>query len=85
MAVPGDKEMLTAILSQYKLHASALTTLILESFNEQLRKDAVWALNDTFEKQKQVFNYMNSKGWYPVEEATNQAVSKAQQQINFHQ
>jgi len=85
MAAPGDKEVLSSILSQYKLQASALTTLVLESCNEQLRKDAVGTLNNTFEKQKQIFDYMSSKGWYPVETASNQEMLKAQHQLSTNQ
>ena len=76
-----DKEIAAVLLNEHKLYASSLTTLVLESNNQQLRNDANNILNKTFVHQKQIFDLMNQKGWYQVENATSQDIIKAQQDI----
>ncbi len=80
-----DKEIATALLNAHKLGAQALTTLMLESVNQSIRQDAMQVLNTTLQHQKQIFDYMNSKGYYQVEMAPSQEISKAQQQMQQQQ
>lgn len=77
-----DKDLINVILGEHKLGASALTNMILESNNQFLRNDATNILSKTFQHQKQIFDLMTQKGWYQVESASQQDVTKAQQQMN---
>lgn len=81
----SDKELATALLNSHKLGAGALTNLILESIDQSVRQDATQILNSTFQHQKMIWDYMNSNGFYKVDMAPNQDITKAQQQIQQQQ
>lgn len=81
MANLTDKELMASILNEKKLAASSLTSLILESSCSMLRSDAESILTKTFNGQKQVFDMMSQKGWYPVQNANPQEISAAQQKV----
>ncbi|QNU68358.1 spore coat protein [Ruminiclostridium herbifermentans] len=81
MANLSDKEIMSSILNEKKLAASALTTLVLESSCPTLRNDVQSILTKTFNGQKQVFDMMSQKGWYPVENANQQEITMAQQKV----
>lgn len=76
-----DKEIVNVLLNQHKLSASSLTTLVLESANQNLRNDATNILNKTFKHQKEIFDLMTQKGWYQVQSASQQQISQAQQEL----
>lgn len=78
----SDKDLVNVILSQHKLGATCLTTLVLESANQNLRDDATNVLNRTFEHQKEVFDLMSQRGWYQVQDANQQQVSQAQREMS---
>lgn len=77
----GDKEIVNVLLDEHKLCATSLTNLVLESSNQSLRNDASNLLNRTFQHQKQIFDIMTQKGWYQTQNANQQDISKAQQEI----
>lgn len=77
-----DKEIMNVLLDEHKLGASALTNLILESSNQNLRNDVTGILTKTFQHQKQIFDLMTQKGWYKIQNASQQDVTKAQQDIS---
>ncbi len=81
MANLTDKEIMASILNEHKLAASSLTNLILESACPMLRSDAESILTKTFDGQKQVFDMMTQKGWYPVQNANQQEITMAQQKV----
>ncbi len=81
MANLTDKEIMSSILNEHKLSASSLTTLVLESSCPTLRNDVQSILTKTFNGQKQVFDMMSQKGWYPVQNANQQEISVAQQKV----
>ncbi|PYG89788.1 coat F domain-containing protein [Ruminiclostridium sufflavum DSM 19573] len=81
MANLTDKEIMSSILNEHKLSASSLTNLVLESACPMLRSDAESILTKTFNGQKQVFDIMSQKGWYPVQNANQQEISMAQQKV----
>lgn len=81
MANLSDKEIMSSILNEHKLSASSLTNLVLESSCSMLRSDAQSILTKTFNGQKQVFDMMSQKGWYPVQNANQQEISMAQQKV----
>jgi spore coat protein F len=77
----GDRELTYSLINSHKLAASSLNNLILESVNNGLRQDAMGVLNRTYQHQKMIWDYMNSKGYYQVEAAPQQELAKAQQQL----
>jgi spore coat protein F len=77
----GDKEIMQTLLNEHKLCATSLTNQILESSNQTLRNDTAGILNRTFQHQKQIFDIMTQKGWYTVEQASQQDISKAKSEV----
>ncbi|HHV96507.1 MAG TPA: spore coat protein [Clostridiaceae bacterium] len=77
-----DKEIMNVLLDQHKLCATSLTNLILESSNQNLRNDVTNILNKTFQHQKQIFDIMSQKGWYKTQQASQQLLSQAQQELS---
>lgn len=76
-----DKEIVNVLLDEHKLAASSLANLILESNNQFLRNDVTSILTKTFQHQKQIYDLMSQKGWYQVQNASQQDVTKAQQDM----
>ena len=58
--------------------ASSLNTYIQESASEQLRRDYMTVLGDVYSQEKQLFDYMQQKGFYNVKNASPQDISQAQ-------
>jgi len=81
MANIGDKEIVQTLLNQHKLCATSLTNLILESSNQALRNDVAGILNRTFQHQKNIFDIMTQKGWYTVQQASQQELSSAKAEV----
>ena len=77
MAQLSDKEIIYTLLNEHKLCASSLTNLILESSNQALRNDASGILSRTFQHQKTIFDIMAQKGWYTVQQASQQDILSA--------
>jgi spore coat protein CotF len=77
-----DKDLMQILLYEHKLMASAMTSCILESSNQQLRHDCMNLLNRDFEHQKMIFDAMHQRGWYPVQAAAPQDIQRAQQALN---
>ncbi|HHY13159.1 MAG TPA: spore coat protein [Thermoanaerobacterales bacterium] len=78
----NDRDIAYMMLNQHKHEAATLTNFILECSNEQLRMDAQNALEEVFSHQKQIFDIMNQRGWYQIQPADQQQLSKAQQSIS---
>lgn len=77
----SDKEILNVLLDEHKLSASAITNLVLESSNESIRNDATGVLNTTFKQQKQIFDLLTQKGFYQTQNADQQSLTRAQQEL----
>lgn len=77
-----DQDILQLALNESKHTAEAINSYILEATNEQLRKDYMTVLGDVYMQQKQIFDVMQQKGFYNVENATAQQITKAQSKIN---
>ena len=78
----GDRDILQLALNESKHTAEALNTFILETSNEQLRRDYMTVLGDVYNQQKQVFDLMQQKGFYSVENATAQQIAQAQSKFS---
>lgn len=81
----NDKLISRQLLNSHKLGASSLTNLILESVDNSVRNDTEQILDTTFQHQKMIFDYMNSKGYYQVEMAPQSEITKAQQNLQQSQ
>ncbi len=78
----ADRDILQLALNESKHTAEALNSFILESSNEQLRRDYMTVLGDIYSQQKQVFDLMQQKGFYSVENATSQQIAQAQSRFS---
>ncbi|MEZ0536290.1 spore coat protein [Caldicellulosiruptoraceae bacterium PP1] len=81
MKTLSDRDIAFTLLNSYKLQATALTTLVTESANNALRKEATSALTRVFDHQKQIFDFLSQKGWYPVDMAKQDDITKAQRDV----
>ncbi len=77
----SDKEITQTLLNEHKLCASSLTNLVLESANQNLRNDAAGILSRTFQHQKTIFDLMSQKGWYTSQQASQQEITSAIQEV----
>ncbi|PKM79003.1 MAG: spore coat protein [Firmicutes bacterium HGW-Firmicutes-13] len=80
MAKMQDKDLANSILNDYKLMCRNLNIYITESQNNALRNDYIKMLQSTYNCQKQLFDSMNQKGWYPVDSADMADISRVQNQ-----
>lgn len=78
----ADRDILQLALNESKHTAEALNSFILEASNEQLRRDYMTVLGDVYSQQKQVFDLMQQKGFYSVENATPQQIAQAQSKFS---
>ena len=78
----ADQDILQLALNESKHMAEAINSYILEATSEQLRRDYMTVLGDIFNQQKQIFDVMQQKGFYNVENASAQQISKAQSKFN---
>lgn len=68
----SDREIAEDILTSHKYLANYFyAPAILESQNPELRSVLQQVYSDTQSEARQVFDYLNSKGWYPVKPADN--------------
>ncbi len=78
----ADQDILQLALNESKHIAESINSYILEAANEQLRKDYMTVLGDVYSQQKQIFDVMQQKGFYNVENATAQQINKAQSKFS---
>ncbi|MCC5464023.1 spore coat protein [Pelosinus baikalensis] len=78
----ADQDILQLALNESKHLAESINSYILEAANEQLRKDYMNVLGDVYSQQKQIFDVMQQKGFYNVENATAQQINKAQSKFS---
>ena len=76
-----DKDILNVLLAGHKLAATGYSTLVLESANQTLRNDVTNILEKTFKQQKNIFDVMSQKGWYPVESASMAELTSAKENL----
>ncbi|MDR3566276.1 MAG: spore coat protein [Negativicutes bacterium] len=78
----ADRDILQLCLNESKHLASSLNTYIQEAASEQLRRDYMTVLGDIYGQEKQLFDYMQQKGFYNVKNATPQDISQAQSKFS---
>lgn len=77
-----DKDILQICLNESKHMASSLNIYIQEATSEQLRRDYMTVLGDLYSQEKQIYDYMQQKGYYNVKNASPQDISQAQNRFS---
>ncbi len=62
-----DRDILTDILTCAKTISSGYHTAVLESANDRVRSTLIQINNEELNAQKQIFDLMHSRGWYPLD------------------
>ncbi|MDW7652165.1 MAG: spore coat protein [Bacillota bacterium] len=80
-----DQDIAQCLLKDEKYMCSMVNNAILESTNENLRRDWMTCLQNSYRVQKEVFNTMSQKGWYQPAKADTQQMTKAQSEFQANQ
>ncbi|MCL2739658.1 MAG: spore coat protein [Oscillospiraceae bacterium] len=78
----GAKEMLEDCLSSEKNLTSVYNTFTNECVNPKIRTDFMNSLRETHEIQADLFNQMQTRGWYAVKSARQPDIKAAAQKYN---
>jgi len=79
----GDKERLNDGLISQKHITSAYNTYAGECVNAQLRNEMMTILKEEHEIQADIFNELQSHGWYKVDQAESTKVTQARQKFTM--
>jgi len=74
----SDKDRLTDALNAQKYAADHYNSFASETATPELRSCVMNILNEEHRLQAEVFDEMNSRGWYPTEKAEQQKLTDAQ-------
>ncbi|MDR1102044.1 MAG: spore coat protein [Clostridiales bacterium] len=77
--VMGDKEILNDCLTSEKNCTNVYNTFANECVNPQLRTDFLNTLKDAHDIQTELFNDMQTRGWYTVKGAKQEDIVQAAQ------
>ena len=78
----NDQIIITNALNTQKHLTAMYNTAAGECAHSQLRCAMMDLWKDEHEIQNDLFTDMNSRGWYPVQQAQQQEVDQAVQQLN---
>jgi spore coat protein CotF len=78
----SDSDLMNLALNETKNTAHALNIYISEANSNQLRQDYMTVLGDVYSEQKQLFDMMQQKGYYKVQNADQQDISQAQSKFS---
>lgn len=77
-----EQQILQDSLMSQKHIGETYNTFAGECVNEQLRSTMLNILNDEHKMQADIFNNLQSHGWYQVEPAEQQKIQKARQKFS---
>lgn len=77
-----EKNILQDFISTQRQISAAYNEYAGECVNEQLRGAFLSILDDEHRIQANIFNNMNAKGWYPVQQAEQQKIQQARQKFS---
>ena len=77
-----DKCMLNDLLNSEKHLTGIYNANLCESATTSVQNCLSSILNDTHTIQKQVFNEMSTRGWYPVEKAEDTKLNQTKQKYS---
>lgn len=76
----NDYDKINDTLSCLKSLLMYYTTFIMESSNQELSNKLINIQKEVYQIQREVFDLMYSKGWYPLEPETPQKIQKIVQE-----
>ena len=76
-----EKEALADVLSGQKMITSLYNTFAGECVSTQLRDEMLTILKEEHTIQSDIFNVMQSKGFYQVKQADTQQITTAKQKL----
>ena len=78
-----EKDVMLDVLSSQKQTANSYSVVANECANPSLRKDILSMLQEEHEIQADVWNKINSHGWYPVTPVEQQKIDQAKQKYQM--
>ncbi|XEQ99043.1 hypothetical protein SPX_39350 [Sporomusa paucivorans] len=81
-ATISERELLQLALSDAKYTATAINTFALECVSETLRRDYLTILGEVHSQEKQIFDLMQQKGYYTVQNANPQDIAQAKSKFS---
>ena len=81
----ADRDLLQVCLNETKHMASSLNIYIQEATSDALRRDYMTVLGDVYSQEKQLFDYMQQKGYYQVKNASPQDITQAKNTFSQNQ
>jgi hypothetical protein len=63
----SDKDILTDLLLGIKMISTGYHTAVLEAANDRVRNALIQVNNEELSTQKQIFDLMHARGWYPLD------------------
>lgn len=79
---PQEKECAGTLLYLQKHEAEMLCSATLEASDANVRAHCAGLLQKCLENQHNLYNLMNQKGWYKIEAAPQEMLTRAQQTIS---
>ncbi|WP_027090735.1 spore coat protein [Thomasclavelia saccharogumia] len=76
----NDYDKINDILLCLKSLLSDYTTFIIESSNQELANKLISIQKEVYQIQREVFDVMYSKGWYPLKRETPEKIQKIVQE-----
>ena len=76
----NDYDRINDVLLCLKSLLSDYTTFIIECSHQQLANKLIDIQKEVYQIQREVFDLMYSKGWYPLEPETPQKIQKVVQE-----
>ena len=77
----GDKERMSDLLQSEKYLAGCYNSYLLEAATPEVKRCLTGLLDEVHSMQQQLFEDMNSRGWYPVTKAEDSKISAAKQKF----
>jgi len=77
----NDKSLANECLLHQKYLADSYTTMARETASDALFNDVTKICEEELQANHQIFNFMNQQGWYQVQNADQNDITKAQSQI----
>ncbi|WRS27520.1 spore coat protein [Oscillospiraceae bacterium MB08-C2-2] len=75
----GEKEIMTDLLSSQKFITDGYNTFANECATPAVKTDFMNILTEEHRIQQEIFNEMQSRGWYPTEAADMNKINAAKQ------
>ncbi|OAT79442.1 spore coat protein [Desulfotomaculum copahuensis] len=63
----SDRDILTDLITGTKMISTGYHTAVLEAANDRIRNTLIHINNEELNAQKQIFDLMHSRGWYPLD------------------